>query len=245
MGSPDMVEQLPLFMPESNWAPPLDFPNLAGAKEISFDWETHDVGLNSDRGPGWKYEGGGEVVGVGVAVEGHEWYFPFAHREGPNLLKSSVLGWLEDTLTSTDCPKVAYNAQYEMGWWRRLGLKPLRGPMYDPMCAVALLDENRFTYELDRVAKDYGFGGKDETLLREAAKMAGVNIKSGLWKLSPRYVGPYGERDAQLNLTLYKHLKPLVEAEEMGEVFKLEMDLLPLWVDMTWRGVLIDQLWIE
>ena len=53
-------------------------------------------------------------------------------------------------------------------------------------------------------------------------------------------VGPYAEQDTVLTLKLYHKFSALIEQEEMDEVYKLEMKLLPIIFKMISKGVRID-----
>ena len=51
---------------------------------------------------------------------------------------------------------------------------------------------------------------------------------------------PYAEQDAVLTLRLWKTLGKRIEAEGLQKIFDLECDLIPLLIEMRWRGVRID-----
>lgn len=54
------------------------------------------------------------------------------------------------------------------------------------------------------------------------------------------YVGPYAETDAEITLDLWNHFKTLLNREELWDVWRLEIALLPNLVDMTMRGIRVD-----
>ena len=101
--------QFPLFATETEWTAPYEFVDLTDAKEIAIDLETRDPNLKQ-MGPGWPRKDG-DVVGIAVATEGFEAYYPIDHLGGGNLDKRQVLRWLAKQL-STDCPKIMHNAPY-------------------------------------------------------------------------------------------------------------------------------------
>ena len=84
--------QFPLFTPNAEWTAPFELKDLTGAKEIAIDLETRDPNLK-EYGPGWPRKDG-DVVGIAVATEGWEAYYPIAHLGGGNLDKNVVLRWL-------------------------------------------------------------------------------------------------------------------------------------------------------
>ena len=122
-----------------------------------------------ERGPGGvRYDG--YVVGVSIATEDYCGYFPFAHEGGDNLPKASVLRFLEDVL-KTQTPKVGANLIYDLEWLRAEGIQ-VNGPTWDIQIAEPLIDENQVSYSLSALTKKYLGIDKDETLLRQAAKVS-------------------------------------------------------------------------
>ena len=230
--------QIPLFKPQTEWLPPEEFPDLTQACEIAIDLETKDPNLNIRMGSG-SVVGVGEVVGVSVATEDFCAYYPIAHEGGGNMDRKMVLKWLKDLLL-TPSDKIFHNAMYDVCWLRSLGLK-INGRIIDTMIAAGLVDENRLRYDLNGVCRDYIKKGKDESALYEAAKSWGVDPKAEMYKLPAMYVGSYAERDAQLTLELWQILKNEILIQDIGAVFKMEMELFPCLVDMRFLGVRVNQ----
>jgi DNA polymerase I-like protein with 3'-5' exonuclease and polymerase domains len=136
--------------------------------------------------------------------------------------------------------KIMHNAQYDAGWLRRMGFT-LNGRIIDTMVVASLLDENRFSYSLNALAFDYLAKTKSEKNLTEAARDFGVDPKAELWKLPSMHVGPYAEVDAELTLELWNYFKTLISKEDLWSIINLELDVLPVLIDMTWKGVRIDK----
>lgn len=233
-----MSYQPPLLAPDSDWVPPSEFPNLESAKEICIDLETYDPELTT-RGSGWP-RNHGRIVGVAVSVDGWDGYYPVAHENGGNMDASMVFSWLEEELSRPDQPKVFANAQYDAGWLLARGIA-VSGSWFDIQVAEPLIDENRRTYRLDALAKDYLGERKDEKLLREAAESWGVDPKAGLHILPPNLVGPYAVADSRLTLAVWQKQKPILEHQSLEPIFELESSLLPLMVAMRMRGIRVDQ----
>lgn len=233
-------DQYPLFTPPMTWAPPASLPvNLINEPYFALDTETKDPDLNL-LGPSW-FRGGGEIVGISLAWKGGSCYLPIAHAGGGNLDGITVLAWLKDLLWNYKGILVLMNGFYDIGWCRAMGV--LIGPnvtLHDVMMAAALLDEHRLKYNLASLAKTYNLPPKDETLLREAAITYGCDPKSELWRLPAGYVGPYAERDAVLTLEIYLRQLPLIRQQGLEKVVELEHDLVPLLMEMRWRGVRVD-----
>lgn len=227
-----------LILPESSWLPPEIFPDLSQAEVIAIDLETRDPNLK-ERGPGWPRLDG-EVAGIAVAVEGWKGYFPIAHEEGGNLDRKKVLSWLDTQLKNNPkAKKLFHNAQYDLGWLRSLDIY-IKENIIDTMVAAPLINEDRWSYALNALGKDYLQEKKDETLLREAADAFGFNAKSEMWRLPAMFVGPYAEQDAALTLRLWSHLKGLLDKEDLWHIFDLESSITPMLVEMRARGVRVD-----
>ena len=223
---------------KTEWVPVDELPPTPSAvKEIAIDLETKDPRLKS-HGPGWP-TGNGDVVGIAVCYEGFNAYLPFGHEGGGNLDRKIVLKWFEKEIAKHPSDKIFYNAAYDVGWLRRIGIKP-QGRIIDAMLAAPLLNENRFSYSLNAVAYDYMGEMKSEAALREAAQEFGVDPKGELYKLPATFVGEYAEADARLTLQLWQTFKAELAKEDLWQVFDLESEVLPLCIDMTWRGVRVD-----
>ena len=223
---------------KTEWVPVDELPPTPSAiKEIAIDLETKDPSLKS-HGPGWP-TGNGDVIGIAVCYEGFNAYLPFGHEGGGNLDRKIVLKWFEKEIAKHPSDKIFYNAAYDVGWLRRIGVEP-QGRILDAMLAAPLLNENRFSYSLNAVAYDYMGEMKSEAALREAAQEFGVDPKGELYKLPACFVGEYAEADARLTLQLWQTLKAELAKEDLWQVFDLESEVLPLCIDMTWRGVRVD-----
>lgn len=219
-----------------SWSPPESFPDLSNAKKIAIDLETRDPDLRSS-GPGWP-TGSGEVVGVAVCTDEFKGYFPLRHMGGGNLDERLVNGWLKETLT-LPCDKIFHNAQYDVGWLRRMGHK-VNGRIIDTMLVASLLDENRFSYSLNAVAFEYLGKTKSEKGLVQAATEFGLDAKSEMWKMPANFVGGYAETDAELTLDLWNYFSVELERSDLATVFNLETELLPCLIEMTWNGIRVD-----
>ena len=226
-----------LYKVPSEWVPPETVPNFSEAKEIAIDLETKDDGIGSGTGPGWATKKG-RVIGVALAVDGWQGYYPIAHEGGGNFDQKVFLNQLKSIL-ELPCDKVFHNAMYDVGWLDALGLK-VHGRIIDTMIAAPLINENRFNYSLKDLSKEYVGETKSEALLYEAAKEWGVDAKSEMWKLPPMYVGPYAEQDAAVTLKLWHVLQRKIIKEEVTEIFNIESELFHVLFAMKKNGVRID-----
>lgn len=219
------------------WVMPTSFPDLSGYREIAIDLETHDPNLTT-LGPGWARKDG-KVVGVAVAAGDDAWYFPFAHKNGSNLDRKMVLRWLQKQVATPLQRKIMHNAQYDLGWLLAEGVE-VQGEVVDTMVVAAIVDENRMSYSLDNLAKEYCGMRKDEKLLRAAAKDWAVDPKKDMWMLPATYVGAYAEQDARATLALWRALQKEVENQQLRAIFEIEQPLTQILVQMRMRGVCVD-----
>tara|TARA_R110000803_G_scaffold1289_4_gene4267 strand:- start:160 stop:2028 length:1869 start_codon:yes stop_codon:yes gene_type:complete len=233
-----MILQNSLFPPQSDWSVPDFFPQFSETETVAIDLETYDPHLMTC-GPGWA-TGRGHVVGIGVATKDWEGYFPIRHEGGGNLDEGIVLRWLTNLLKSTKREVVFHNALYDVGWLRREGVI-VHGKILDTIIAAPLLNENRFSYSLDNLGVEYCDERKDESLLKNAALAFGINPKSEMYKLHAKYVGPYGQQDASLTLKLWNKLKIEIAQQGLEKIFEMESKLIPLLLEMRWRGVRVDE----
>ena len=190
---------------------------------MAVDLETRDPHLR-ERGSGWPRKDG-YIIGVAVAVENEAWYFPIRHEIGPNLDVKRTLGWLADLLKEPTRQVVFHNAQYDVGWLLAEGVT-IHSAIRDTMVVAPLLDENRFSYSLNNLSRDYLADIKSEKGLREAAAEFGVDAKSEMYKLPASFVGAYAEQDAALTLRLWNHFQVLIVKEDIADILALENKVL-------------------
>ena len=226
--------QIPLFEPQSKWRPPAVLPELDTV--ISIDLETHDPNIKKS-GPGYKRRDG-KVVGVAIADKHHQIYLPFDHFGGDNLDKQTVLSYADAFIKKAD-EIIMANATYDLGWLETLSLS-VSCPVRDIQVAEALIDEEKFSYSLDSIAKKYLKKGKKEDGLQNAADTYGINAKSDMWKLPARHVGKYAEADARLTYDAYQHQIPILKEQGLWTVWELECELIPVLVYMSRMGVPVD-----
>ena len=227
-----------MFPPKSSWSVPAVFPQFSETETIAVDLETYDPHLMTC-GPGWA-TGRGHVVGIGIATDNWNGYFPIRHEGGGNLDEGLVLRWLRNTLSSEKREVIFHNSLYDVGWLRREGVD-VKGKILDTIVAAPLVNENRYSYSLDNLGEFYCNEKKDESLLQNAALAFGVNPKSEMYKLHAKYVGPYGEQDAVLTLKLWKKLKLEIAEQNLEKILDMECRLIPLLLEMRWRGVRVDE----
>jgi len=247
MGHITSFEQLPLLTPESNWTAPSlsDLPSLRGVKRIALDVETCDPQL-SELGPGTRR--GGYVVGIALGIDGGpRFYLPTRHQGGGNLPEKQVWEWARHELNAFDGIVVGANLLYDLDYCANYGVTmPMVRRFHDIQIAEPLLDEHRFEYSLEALSTDYLNETKREDLLKEAAIAYGAKnatqkeVKGNIWRLPARYVGLYGESDADLPLRIIDLQMEKLKEQDLLELFDLESRIIPILLAMRRRGVRVD-----
>ena len=219
------------------WNIPTEFPDLAKYKQIAVDLETCDPNIKTF-GPGWPRKDG-FIVGIAVAAGDYYGYFPIRHENGHNLDPKITLRWFKKQMETPHIDKIMHNATYDLGWLRAEGIE-VQGRIIDTMITGAVVDENRFSYSLDNLGRDWIDMRKNEKLLRATAKDWGVDPKAQMYVLPPTEVGAYAEQDAIMTLKLWERLKLELEKQDLWNIWKLETSLIPTMLDMRTNGVRVD-----
>lgn len=230
-------------IPSSAWKTPAVFPNLSAAKIIGLDTETYDPNLKT-HGPGWAREDG-HIIGVSLSADDRSWYFPIRHelQKDMNMEPEKVFRFLNDVLGDTR-PKVGANLQYDVGWLRQEGVH-VKGMLYDVQYAEALIDDVARDYSLEAIAQKYlGIGKISVELYRWLSRAYGgpeTGIQRRNMYRSPiTLVGPYAEADAQEPLLILMEQFKVLHELGLWELFELECRLIPLLIDMRFRGIPVD-----
>lgn len=225
-----------------DWQPPgPELPIIPAGSLVALDLETHDPMLKK-LGPGWAF-GEGFICGValawGLETLDDVRYYPLRHAGGNwqgDIGK--FMRWLRAQLRRDDLEWCFANASYDLGW---LNVVP-EGRINDVQVSAPLLNEHRWSYSLDNLAKDELGEGKDESLLKEWARRANIkdNPKGMMAEMPSFAVGPYAEQDASATWRLHKIFMPRIREQDLGKVYRLEMDLLPMLMEMRRAGVKVN-----
>jgi DNA polymerase I-like protein with 3'-5' exonuclease and polymerase domains len=232
----------------TDWIPPAALPDLRRVSVVALDIETRDDRLLAKMGSGWPFAEG-HMCGISVAYRGdsdiHAHYFPIRHPDSDNFDPAQVFAWLRD-LSASGARIVTQNGLYDWGWLRaEADVKMPPGERLEEIGALAtIVDENRYAYGLDALCAWRGLPGKDIAILREAAIALGMpkraKPQSYIWQLPACVVGPYAEADAANTLALFESLDPVLDREGTRVAYRLEVDLLPMVLEMRRRGIRID-----
>tara|TARA_R100001594_G_scaffold78294_3_gene112876 strand:- start:7702 stop:9630 length:1929 start_codon:yes stop_codon:yes gene_type:complete len=234
-------QQMPLWAPASRWKPPTDLPDLSTAKIIALDLETYDPNLLTN-GPGG-VRNDGKIVGIAISADNQvARYYPVGHAGGGNLDREVVWKWAKKQLGihTAHVPKVGANILYDLEWLRAEGIE-VAGRCLDVQIAEPLINEESAQgYSLEVLSNKYIGKGKDEDLLKEAAIAYNVDPKKELYKLPAHYVGPYAEGDVNNTLQVWNKQEKILEDQGLTDIFKLETNLIPVLLNMRFKGVKID-----
>jgi DNA polymerase I-like protein with 3'-5' exonuclease and polymerase domains len=66
-----------------------------------------------------------------------------------------------------------------------------------------------------------------------------------LMRVHPDIVGVYCRGDTELTRALWDYYNPIMEEQELNDVFQLECDLIPMLNEMRMRGVPVNVAGIE
>jgi DNA polymerase I-like protein with 3'-5' exonuclease and polymerase domains len=239
-------------IPETGWRPPADFPNLSSAKWIGFDTETKDLELKTV-GPGWgrsrhASSRKAHIIGVSLAAMDHvgntgKWYFPIRHEVSPhnNMDVNSVLGYVKHVLENPYTFKVGANIMYDIGNLGDEGIN-VAGELHDVQFAEAIIDNNA-RVALDTLGWKYLQRGKTTNALKDWVNLAYPRTgewRANMYRTPPELAGPYAEDDALMPIEIMLQQGPILEAEDLYRVYRLEMDMIPILIAMRRAGVYVD-----
>lgn len=232
--------------PETNWRPPRDYPNISQAIAIGFDWEVKEDDF--EHGPGWA-RGKARICGGSldflyadgrVVTE----YRPIRHTVDTelNLDVGNTIRFWRDAL-ATSVPKFGANVIYDIGNAEDEGIQ-VNGELHDCQFAEALLDEEGLV-DLDYLGQKYLDQGKETNQLYAwCAKAYGGkptgSQRENIYRSSPKLAGPYGEGDARMPRAILSKQWPRLKTEGLLDLYRLECDLIPLYVAMRRQGVRVD-----
>ena len=217
---------------------------------VAVDLETHDPELKKYGSGAIKNEG--KVCGIAVAYRDKKFYLPIRHSDtqsnhAPNQAWKVLNKKIFQNKTVT---KVFHNAMYDVCWIRQESGLMVQGPIVDTMIAASIIDENRLSYSLDSLAKDYLKESKHKYDLKEkASEDLGISDPMSNMHLLPYgLVRDYAEQDVNLTLKLWEIFKKKIDepihindkTKSLRNIFDLEMKLFPCLVDMRFKGVKVD-----
>jgi DNA polymerase-1 len=220
-----------------------DFPNVRGPLTIAVDLETIDPNLK-DRGPG-AMRRDGHVIGIALGLPGEAGrYYPL---DGPeeelvdHPYPEVTIRYFRDLLLRPDITVVGANLLYDLLWLRTLGVE-VQGPLEDVQLAEQLINENLPTYSLESLSQRYlGRGKLGGELEAYAAERGWKSHWPHLAEMPISLVGRYAAVDAANTLAVREIQQNVLLKENLNGIYDLECELIRVVLDMTWRGIRIDE----
>lgn len=239
------LSRVPPPIPETGWRPDTTFPNLSAAVALGFDLEVKEYDL--EHGPGWA-RGQSHIVGVAITAfasngERIRRYYPVRHEIEPefNIETARVFNYTAETF-SRNIPVCGANLIYDVGTAAAEGIT-ITGELHDCQFAEPLLHETG-EVNLDFLGLKYLGVGKDanelQKWLTEAYGDRGERWRENIYRCSPRLVGPYAEQDSEIPFDIINKQIPRLQNENLYQLYRMECDLIRLWVRMRFAGVQID-----
>jgi len=221
----------------------LTYHQFKDDKLIAVDIETKDPDLIK-KGPS-VYRGGGYIVGVSFANADISEYYPLRHPDTDDDTRVKNLKYIEEQLSS-DNRKVFANGMYDLDWLENWEKIPVKGTIDDVQWAEPLLDEYRSSYSLNSLAEKYLEREKIPDGIAEYCVQQGW-IKQGakgainhLWRVPYNVVRPYAEMDTRLTYDVFVKQLPILEQQNLTDLYSLETSLYPLLLNMRRVGVRLD-----
>jgi DNA polymerase I-like protein with 3'-5' exonuclease and polymerase domains len=192
-----------------------------GVKELYLDTET----------TGLRWFAKDLPVGISYCLpDGQTGYLPFGHRPGGNLPEAVVKEWAERELR--DIHLVFFNGPFDINNFYVWGvdLEEQGCTVSDVGLSAALLDDHRTNSSLASISWDY---------LR-AKKVEGIDV-TRIAEYHAGDVEKYARQDAWLVRELKRTFQPLLEAEDLLRVQKLEDDCIYATCEMERNGAPLDE----
>jgi DNA polymerase I-like protein with 3'-5' exonuclease and polymerase domains len=212
------------------------FKHLA---QIGLDIEGVDPDLKN-AGPG-AYRADGKVVGLAIGYSPTDaTYYPTSHaateRNMPN--PDRFYDNLRAEAAEFEGELVGANLQYDLDWLQeRHAIFFPKAKLRDVQTAEPLIDENKFSYKLDLLAREYDVGQKEGTTL---ADLYGQDYIRNMDRVDPGHAAEYCEMDTMLPMRILAEQKPILTEQGLDTVFDIECRVTPLLLQMRRVGVRVD-----
>jgi|WetSurMetagenome_2_1015567.scaffolds.fasta_scaffold80420_2 DNA polymerase I-like protein with 3'-5' exonuclease and polymerase domains len=217
------------------------YPDLSGARCISFDTETKDPNLTT-LGPG-QYRKDGHILGVSIATpDGFKEYYNVGHYDVDADERIKNVNYLRATL-GNNVPKLGQSIIYDVDWLENGEHKiKVGGELGSIEIAEALLDETQEQYNMEFMGQKYLGRGKVKSEPEKFCEARGWkgDFRQYLWRMPYSVVRPYGAGDAELPIAIFDIQRPMLEEQELLDLYKLENRLTRVLVKMRKTGTLID-----
>ena len=222
----------------------MSYPELVDSKIISFDIETYDPEL-PDKGPG-VYRRDGNVLGVALANDqGFQEYYNVGHPGTDMEEKQNNLKFIRDVL-ALPMKKLGAGILYDMDWLENfLGIK-VNGELHDVQIAEPLINENQ-RVSLELLADKYKAESKRTHILQDFCDDHGLagDPRKYIYMMPFEMVREYALGDVLAPLEIFQKQWAILKSQDLLTIYTMEMELIPLLLQMRMTGVPIDLQAIE
>lgn len=215
---------------------------INGRKFVTFDTETYPFYESSAAVPPSVVR---RWVGTGKKAIPQDFPFSFQICDGTQawaLYSDDATDWAElkklaPLLEDTSIEKIAHNTKFDKHMLQNIGLD-IKGMQHDTVVLAKLIDENRMSYELKKLASRYKEGiTKFEDMVASYKQMNKISIYNDI----PRpLLTQYGCADVWNAFVVFKHFyKHLVE-EGLEGLYNTEMEVMMALYEMERNGMQTD-----
>ena len=211
------------------------YPNLESAPIISVDIETYDPEL-STKGPSNYRKPKGHILGVAIDVGDFAEYYDYSNEHDRQYIKDVM---------ALPAPKIGHSLLYDVDWLQSEGIG-VNGKLIDVMIAEALINNEKESYALDSIGRDYLQQTKEDTEIILALNKLGITptksrpAQNYLHMLDHDTVRPYALQDVHIPLGAWPRMERLLEHHSLDKLFDLESELIRVLLYMRQIGVPYD-----
>ncbi len=187
-----------------------------------------------------------DLVGLSLVAGDRAWYLPFGHRRPTELgaveprnlppLRHPALEALRSLLGDPAVPKVGH--EIKAGWLtlRCAGAEPA-GVVNDTLLGAFLLEPGRRSYALEAIALE-----RLGTTIPSRAEILGTGrVARAAPDLPASDAAAWCAVQGRAVLALHEALQPELEGYGLDRLLReIDLPLVPVLVDMEWRGVAVD-----
>lgn len=185
-------------------------------------------------------DGRGHAIGLSLdfcldSYNAYSYYFPFRHRPGRNL-SWSYRDQLKRLIEDPNKVKISHNTRFDIISSKTLGID--YGMNFeDTMLLVHNVDENKFAYGLDPIARELGYDGK--LMPPHLKKMIELEGWDGI---PASALAQYAANDASLLRPIFEHYKPIYDGEDEsnGELWEYDKKFMLVLNEMERIGAKVD-----
>lgn len=188
-----------------------------------------------------------QLVGISLSIEpGKACYIPVGHKgQERDLLNPGttpeqiplreVLDLLKPLLENKSILKIGQNIKYDALVLKKYGVEMT--PIDDTMVLSYILEGTKHGHGMDELAQLY----LDHNTIKYQDVVGSGRGQVTFDKVPLERALTYAAEDADITLQLYNFLKPRLLSDHQCTVYEtMERPLIPVLVDMEWRGIKVD-----